>query len=123
MDNHELVILNTFTSIFEANLFKSKLESEGIECFIDDENIGSMNFLYGSAVGGVKLKVRKSDYDKARKVLKESGQTTAEVEEEKKDDNSVQKVNSGILLKVIRVLFCIAIVAAVLYMLGHRKKM
>jgi hypothetical protein len=168
VDNLELVTLNTFTSIFEANMFRSKLESEGIECFIDDENIGSMNFLYGSAVGGVKLKVRKSDYDKARKVLEESGQTIVEVEEEQNDDNpacpscgsrnteyaQVQRKfnvlsilllgfpilfpghgykcndcnhewedNSGTFLKVIRVLFCIAIVAAVLYMLGHRKKM
>jgi len=39
----KLVTLKTFDNSIEAHLLKVKLESEGIRCFIFDENIVSMN--------------------------------------------------------------------------------
>lgn len=52
-----------------THLTKSKLESEDINCFIYDEHIVSMNRLYNLAVGGIKLKINISDFDKANVVI------------------------------------------------------
>jgi hypothetical protein len=53
-----------------AHLAKTKLESEGIECFIFDEYTSSMNWFYTNAIGGIKLKVRGEEYEKALTILK-----------------------------------------------------
>lgn len=63
----------TFTLPSELAVPKSKLESEGIECQVMDElTVQSYNFI-SNAVGGVKLQVRESDFDKAFEILKNGG--------------------------------------------------
>jgi hypothetical protein len=66
-----LTLIATFSHPFEAHLAKGKLESEGIEAFIADENIVGINWLYSNLVGGVKLKVREEDKERALKILQE----------------------------------------------------
>jgi len=53
----------------EALIFKGKLESEGIEVYIRDNNIVDSNPLYSNAVGGIKLFVKSEDFEKAQLVL------------------------------------------------------
>ena len=53
----------------EALIFKGKLESEGIEVYIRDNNIVDSNPLYSNAVGGIKLFVKSEDFKKAQLVL------------------------------------------------------
>ena len=48
---------------------KSKLESENIMCFLFDENIVGLNPLYNVTVGGIKLKINKSDTEKAAEII------------------------------------------------------
>lgn len=60
----------TFEYAHFAHLAKTKLESEGIQCFIFDENISTINWFYTNAVGGIKLKVREEYYEKAVRILK-----------------------------------------------------
>ena len=50
---------------------KSKLESKNIMCFLFDENIVGLNPLYNVTVGGIKLKINKSDVDKAISIIEE----------------------------------------------------
>lgn len=50
---------------------KSKLESQNIMCFLFDENIVGLNPLYNIAVGGIKLKIKESDLDKAIAIIEE----------------------------------------------------
>jgi hypothetical protein len=64
-----LVTVATFSLPFEVHLAKAKLESEGIECFVADENMVSLNWLYAGAIGGIKLRVSESDYLQAKKIL------------------------------------------------------
>jgi hypothetical protein len=45
------------------------LEREGIESFIDDANIVTMNWLYANAVGGVRLRVRGRDAERAGHII------------------------------------------------------
>jgi len=67
------ITIISFTYPHEAHLVKGKLESEGIEVMIKDElTVQVINF-YSNAIGGVKLLVKDSDYDKAYQVLIESG--------------------------------------------------
>lgn len=55
------VTLKVFQNSIDAHLLKTQLESEGIECFIFDEQMVTMNMLYSNAVGGIKLKIQEED--------------------------------------------------------------
>ena len=68
----ELVTIKTFDNSIEAHIMKSKLESEDIMCFLLDENIVGLNPLYDVAVGGIKLKIKKSDVGQATEIIEES---------------------------------------------------
>jgi hypothetical protein len=70
----KLVTVAAFSLPIEAQLARLRLESHGVECRIDDENIISINWLYSDAIGGVKLKVRESDAERAREVLESEGE-------------------------------------------------
>ena len=65
----KLVTLEVFEKSIDAHLLKTKLESEGIPCFLFDENIVSMNLLYNNMVGGIKLKVGEESYEEALKIM------------------------------------------------------
>jgi hypothetical protein len=56
-----VVTLRQFLTVQEAVIAKSILDSAGIESFLADENVISMNWLWSNALGGVKLQVRKTD--------------------------------------------------------------
>jgi hypothetical protein len=64
-----------------AHLAKTKLESEGIECFIFDEYTSSINWFYTNAIGGIKLKVRGEDYERASIILKENAYDNNNIDE------------------------------------------
>ncbi len=53
-------------------MMRSKLESENIVCFLFDENIVGLYPLYNVTVGGIKLKINKSDLDKASLIIDET---------------------------------------------------
>lgn len=66
---------SAFTTVYtcndwvEANLLAGKLESSGIETFLADDAMFSVNPLWGGALGGIKIKVKTSEYDQALLVL------------------------------------------------------
>ena len=67
--SQRLVTIATFSFPQEAYIFKTKLESQGIQSYIEDEYIVTMMWLYSVAVGGVKLKVRESDKAAALEII------------------------------------------------------
>lgn len=69
----------------EAIIYKGKLESEGIEVYIRDNNIVDSNPLYSNAVGGIKLFVKNEDVAKAQIILSEVSQYSLD------DDNQLIK--------------------------------
>lgn len=71
----ERVTIKTFDKAIDAHILKARLEDEGIECFIYDENIVTVNPLYTLAVGGIKLKINESDIEKANSILSEIDST------------------------------------------------
>jgi len=65
----ELVTVAEFRDLPAAGLAQSILESADIPCFLDNQYTVGVNWLYSNAVGGVKLKVNKSNIERASKLL------------------------------------------------------
>ena len=80
--SHNLVTIATFSQAPQAHVLRGRLESEGIPAFLADENTVTANWLYSTAVGGVKLQVREADAARAREVL---GLEEAAPEDEEED--------------------------------------
>ncbi|WP_432672648.1 DUF2007 domain-containing protein [Flavobacterium sp. SM2513] len=67
----KLITVQVFDNPIDMHVLKSKLESEGIHCYIFDEHTVAINPLMSQGVGGIKLKVDESDSDKALLILQE----------------------------------------------------
>lgn len=81
------ITILTFTYPHEAHLAKGKLESEGIDVQVTDEMTVQVHNFYSNAIGGVKLKVRETDFQRANQILIDSGY----VKTEKQIDNRFLK--------------------------------
>lgn len=77
-----LITFKTFDNSIDAHMLKIKLESEGITCFLFDENIVTVNPLYSNLVGGIKLKINEEDLVHAKNVVFELNQTPYTTEDE-----------------------------------------
>lgn len=67
----DLLILQSFNNYMDAHLLMARLESEGIECWLQDENTVTINPVWTNAVGGIKLMVSREDYQRAVDIFKE----------------------------------------------------
>jgi len=65
----QLVTISEFSDPLEANVAKSKLESEGIYCFLANEELMESPTLR-TVIGSVKLQVKSSDMERAKQILK-----------------------------------------------------
>lgn len=66
----EFITIAKFDQAVEAHLARSKLESEGITCFVSEERFIQVNWLLASAFGSVKLKVPSTEAERARNALR-----------------------------------------------------
>lgn len=71
------ILVKSFDNSIDAHLFKIELENEGIESFIFDEEIVSINPLYSNAVGGIKVKIRSTDLDKLNEFFRNNPPTNS----------------------------------------------
>jgi predicted RNA-binding Zn-ribbon protein involved in translation (DUF1610 family) len=67
--SQSLIEIANYQFSSEAYLFKGKLESEGIEVFLQNENTINTDPLLSNALGGVKIFVNSEDVLKARHIL------------------------------------------------------
>lgn len=63
--------IGEFRHLSEAFIYKGKLESEGIEIFIWNHHALNADPLLGKTMGGIKLFVRKEDYENSLRILSE----------------------------------------------------
>lgn len=61
----QLCTIAVFEYVADLQVFKGKLESEGIEVFLKDENTLNSDPMISYAIGGVKLQVYEEDRDQA----------------------------------------------------------
>ena len=88
MDDDKIVVYETFPEPIQANIVKGLLNSYGIECFLSDELMVTLNVMYGPAIGGVKLHVFEKDVDRINAILKSEN---SEPEPDQSIENEVSK--------------------------------
>lgn len=67
-----MVTIKTFDNPIDAHMLRTKLESEGIPCYLADEHIVGINPMLNLAVGGIKLNVAEEDVAAAISIISES---------------------------------------------------
>lgn len=67
------VTIQSFTYPQEASIAQAKLESMGIETFLQDELTTQVISGYSNALGGVRLQVLENKSEEARKILIDGG--------------------------------------------------
>lgn len=70
-NNIVLVTVATFPEAIEAHIYRNRLEAEGIPSVIADENVVTNQPWHSIAYGGVKLRVRAQDQEKALALINE----------------------------------------------------
>ena len=63
----KLITIATYCDPLEAEFSKAKLDAESIEYLVSED---STRNIYGYAIGKIRIQVKKSDADKALKILK-----------------------------------------------------
>jgi hypothetical protein len=72
----EMVTIERYTDMLQAELAKGRLESAGIHCFLAGENAG---LLYGNGLDAVQLQVSAAEEDDARAILNDPGPADGDV--------------------------------------------
>ena len=68
-DKGDLVTIATFPGPVEAEIAKSRLESEGIPSFLGNELASGMMPFLKPGLGGVSLQVARDDVERAKEIL------------------------------------------------------
>lgn len=61
--------IDTFINYIDANIIQGRLESEGINCWLKDENTVTIDPILTNAVGGIKLMVADVQAERAVELL------------------------------------------------------
>lgn len=64
------VILHLYTDYIEANIILGRLQSEGINCWLQDETTATVAPFLLTYAGGIKLMVAESQAERASELLK-----------------------------------------------------
>jgi len=69
----KIITLESYYDPMLAHIIRTRLEANGVPCFVADENTIGANPLYNQAVGGVKLKIFERDLERCREILASEG--------------------------------------------------
>lgn len=69
MKNLELITIGRFNWLLEAYSVASRIESEGIECFLPDEMLDKSSHNHVIGTSRIKLQVRREDATRAIRIL------------------------------------------------------
>jgi hypothetical protein len=72
----QMVTIERFTDMLQAELAKGRLDSAGIRCFLAGEKAG---LLYGNGLDGVSLQVSAAEEADARAILNDPGPADGDV--------------------------------------------
>ena len=64
-----LVTIRAFDNYFTANIILTRLQADGVECYLKDENTVTIDPLLSNAIGGIKIVVKQKDLGTARQLL------------------------------------------------------
>jgi len=63
--------LLTCSNLSEAHIIQGRLNNEGIDCFLTNENISSLLPINNSMLLGVQIVVNETDYQRAYEILQD----------------------------------------------------
>jgi|CXWL01.1.fsa_nt_gi hypothetical protein len=107
----DFVTIMTFTLPHEVAVIRARLESEDIECNVQNELTVQVYNFYSNAIGGIKLQVKEKDWENALVIMKEVGYFQEEAKESSEFTKQVEKVISSIHLHSKKII--IAVVAMI----------
>jgi Putative prokaryotic signal transducing protein len=64
------LLLTTFTNYMDAHLCQMHLQEDGINCWLKDENTVTIDPILTNAIGGIKLMVHETQFDRAIDLLR-----------------------------------------------------
>ncbi len=67
----EMVTVRQYRGPAEAGHAKCALDSAGIQCYLRDENIVRLDWIWSNLLGGIRLQVTKEDLETAEGILSE----------------------------------------------------
>lgn len=67
----DLVTVDSFVNVYEADTARLYLEQEGIPVFLKDFNIVAFDWFLSNAVGNIQVQVRRDDLERAAAILAE----------------------------------------------------
>lgn len=70
-DDEKIITFGSYYDPMLAHIIKTKLEANGVPCFIADENTAVMNPFYNQAIGGVKVRIFERDLVRSNLIIKE----------------------------------------------------
>ena len=68
-DQDKIVVLRIFENSIDANIAKTKLDANGIQCFLTEENVSNLFPMQSIKLFGVRLHVFDKDRDQADHIL------------------------------------------------------
>lgn len=84
----DFILLQSFTNYIDAHIILGRLQEEGINCWLKDENVVTVNPIWTNAAGGIKLMVAEDHFEKAQNLL-------LQFDEEKRKNFICPNCNSG----------------------------
>jgi len=67
----QYILVQSFDNYIEANIIRSRLEQEGIACWLQDENSATITPFLADSIGGIKLMVAESQAERASELLEQ----------------------------------------------------
>ncbi|RFZ90876.1 DUF2007 domain-containing protein [Mucilaginibacter conchicola] len=67
--NDNIITFERYYDPMLAHIVRTRLEDNGIPCFIADENVIAANPMFNNAVGGIKLKIFERDLERCKQIL------------------------------------------------------
>jgi len=69
---NKIIRILTCDNLTEAHLVKGRLENEGINCFLTNQNFTNLVPMYNNMMGaGIQIMIEEENYDKAYEILQD----------------------------------------------------
>lgn len=117
MSDNDLVILKNFQKAVDAHMASSFLKQHGIESFVHDEYVNRIAFYSTGIAGGVKIRLKKKDYQKALDLLSSVEGVSESNQERNENSNESFKLCSFSRMQVLRTLLILLIISIILFYL------
>jgi Zn finger protein HypA/HybF involved in hydrogenase expression len=68
----KIIVYDSYNTVVEANLVKTKLDAYGIPCFLSEENFTTLYPFKNQLFPGVRLHIFEKDFDQVKELLEEN---------------------------------------------------